>query len=352
VSKPRRRMCQPVAMTDSYSKLRHRVAKRNRPLSFTITPQSNMSKLSIIVPVFNEEENVMELHSRILEVCRANLYDCEIIFVDDGSTDGTREALRRLSPLKYIRLRQNSGQTAAMMAGIDHATGDILIPMDGDMQNDPSDIPRLLAKLDEGYDVVSGWRKNRKDYAIKRNLVSRVANMLISRISGVPLHDYGCSLKAYRSNIIKDVKLYGEMHRFIPIYATWQGGRVSEIEVTHHARKFGKSKYGLERTLKVVLDLIVIKFLQKYSESSIYLFGGFGVVNLALSVFCFLLMIYFKLWGGKSFIETPLPQLVVLFFIVGFQSILMGLIAEMLNRTYHESQRKPVYAVKELIDLR
>jgi glycosyltransferase involved in cell wall biosynthesis len=179
-----------------------------------------------------------------------------------------------LSPLTYIRLRQNSGQTAAMMAGIDHAAGDIIIPLDGDMQNDPWDIPKLIAKLDEGYDVVSGWRKDRKDFRVKRTLVSRIANVLISKISGVPLHDYGCSLKAYTRDVIKDVKLYGEMHRFIPIYATWQGGRVAEIVVTHHPRKFGKSKYGLERTFKVVLDLIVIKFLQKYSQNSIYLFGG------------------------------------------------------------------------------
>jgi len=216
------------------------------------------------------------------------------------------------------------------------------------MQNDPADIPRLISKLNEGYDVVSGWRKDRKDYAIKRIFVSKMANVLISRISGVHLHDYGCSLKAYTRDVIKDVKLYGEMHRFIPIYAKWQGGRVAEIVVTHHARKFGKSKYGLERTLKVVLDLIVIKFLQKYSQNSIYLFGGIGALNIGVSLLCFLLMLYFKFWGNKSFIETPLPELVVLFFVVGFQSILMGLISEMLNRTYHESQHKPVYAVKEI----
>lgn len=307
-----------------------------------------MPKLSIIVPVFNEEENVAELHSRIVEVCRANKYDYELIFIDDGSTDQTGKVCRALSPLIYIRLRQNSGQTAAMMAGIDHATGDIIIPIDGDMQNDPADIPRLIAKLDEGYDVVSGWRKERKDYALKRTFVSKIANVLISKISGVHLHDYGCSLKAYTRDVIKDVKLYGEMHRFIPIYATWQGGRVAEIVVTHHARKFGKSKYGLERTLKVVLDLIVIKFLQKYSQNPIYLFGGIGGLNLGLSLLCFLLMLYFKFWGNKSFIETPLPEFVVLFFVVGFQSILMGLISEMLNRTYHESQHKAVYAVKEI----
>jgi glycosyltransferase involved in cell wall biosynthesis len=307
-----------------------------------------MRKLSIIVPVYNEEDNVAELHSRILEVCRNNKYEYEILFIDDGSTDQTGTVLNSLSPLTYIRLRQNSGQTAAMMAGIDHATGDIIIPIDGDMQNDPADIPRLISKLNEGYDVVSGWRKDRKDYAIKRIFFSKMANVLISRISGVHLHDYGCSLKAYTRDVIKDVKLYGEMHRFIPIYATWQGGRVTEIVVTHHARKFGKSKYGLERTLKVVLDLIVIKFLQKYSQSSIYLFGGIGALNIGLSLLCFLLMLYFKFWGNKSFIETPLPQLVVLFFVVGFQSILMGLISEMLNRTYHESQHKPVYAVKEI----
>lgn len=309
-----------------------------------------MAKLSIIVPVFNEEANVAELHRRIVEVCNRHGYVYEIIFVDDGSTDRTGETLRSLAPLKYIRLRLNTGQTAAMMAGIDHAGGDIIIPIDGDMQNDPADIPKLLDKINEGYDVVSGWRKDRKDHALKRNLPSRIANSLISRISGVHLHDYGCSLKAYKRDVIKGVKLYGEMHRFIPIYATWQGARVSEVPVTHHARKFGVSKYGIGRTFKVVLDLIVIKFLQKYAQSSIYVFGGFGLLNILLSLLSFLLMIYFKFWGGKDFVQTPLPMLVVLFFVIGSQSILMGLIAEMLNRTYHESQQKPVYSIKELVD--
>jgi len=308
-----------------------------------------MPKLSIIIPVYNEEDNVAELHERIAQVCQANRYEHEIIFVDDGSTDKTGEVLKRLSPVKYIRLRQNSGQTAAMMAGIDNATGDLIIPMDGDLQNDPQDIPKLLAKIDEGYDVVSGWRKDRKDHPIKRNLPSKIANMLISKISGVHLHDYGCSLKAYKRDVIKGVKLYGEMHRFIPIYATWQGARVSEVAVTHHPRKFGTSKYGIGRTFKVVLDLIVIKFLQRYSQSSIYIFGGFGLLNIVLSFLCILFMVYFKFWGGKTFIQTPLPLLVVLFFVVGFQSILMGLIAEMLNRTYHESQQKPVYSIRESV---
>jgi len=310
-----------------------------------------MSKksLSIIIPLYNEEDNVLPLHGRLTPVLDDLGHDYEIILVDDGSTDATAQRLKEVSQadprVKVIHLRRNFGQTPAMMAGIDQASGDILIPMDGDLQNDPVDIPRLLAKLDEGYDVVSGWRKDRQDHPLKRNFPSRVANFLISRISGVHLHDYGCSLKAYRKQIIKDVKLYGEMHRFIPIYACWQGAKVTEVGVTHHPRMHGVSKYGFERTIKVILDLIVVKFLDKFSQKPMYLFGGFGLVALGVSFLMFLAMLYFKFFAGKSFIETPLPLAVVLFFLMGFMSIFMGLIAEILMRTYHESQNKPTYIV-------
>jgi dolichol-phosphate mannosyltransferase len=238
-----------------------------------------------------------------------------------------------------------------MMAGIDHAGGDIIIALDADLQNDPEDIPRLLEKLYEGFDVVSGWRKDRMDATIKRNFVSRVANRVISKISGVPLHDYGCTLKAYRADVIKGVRLYGEMHRFIPIYAAWLGGKVTELPVRHHPRQFGKSNYGLERVLKVVLDLIVVKFLDRYLVKPIYIFGGFGALALVASCLAFIAMIILKLAGDVSMISTPLPLLVVMTFLVGVLSILMGLLAEILVRTYFESQKRSHYLVRKLYGL-
>ena len=307
------------------------------------------AELSIIIPIFNEEGNIKQLHEKLLSVMGKNSYNYEIIFVNDGSTDSSRQKLDAIAVedehVKIIHFKRNFGQTAAMMAGIDAANGDILIPMDGDLQNDPSDIPRLLEKLDEGYDVVSGWRNDRKDASIKRKLPSKIANWLISKISGVYLHDYGCTLKAYKKDVIKGVRLYGEMHRFIPIYASWQGGKVAEIPVTHHPRIHGQSKYGLERTLKVVLDLILVKFMAKYSQKPMYVFGGFGFLSIFLSFLCFALMLYYKFFGNKSFIETPLPMLTVLFFLMGFICILMGFIAEMLMRTYFESQGKSTYLI-------
>jgi glycosyltransferase involved in cell wall biosynthesis len=305
--------------------------------------------LSIIIPLYNEEDNIAPLYDGLVDVLSRLSQPYEIIMVNDGSTDATRERLDALASeypnVRVVHFRRNFGQTPAMMAGIDMARGDILIPMDGDLQNDPKDIPRLLATLDEGYDVVSGWRKDRKDNPLKRNFPSRVANWLISTISGVHLHDYGCSLKAYRREIIKGVKLYGEMHRFIPIHAAWQGARVTEVDVTHHPRVHGQSKYGFERTVKVILDLIVVKFLEKFAQKPMYLFGGFGLCSLALSVMFFLLMLYFKFFLGQSFIATPLPLAVVIFLLIGIMAILMGLIAEILMRTYHESQDKPTYLV-------
>jgi glycosyltransferase involved in cell wall biosynthesis len=237
------------------------------------------------------------------------------------------------------------------MAGFEFARGEIIVPMDADLQNDPQDIPLLLARLNEGFDVCSGWRKDRQDHSIRRNLPSRVANWLISKVSGVHLHDDGCSLKAYRRDVLKGVKLYGEMHRFIPIYASWEGGRVAEVPVTHHARVHGSSKYGVDRVLKVVLDLIVVQFLAKWANRPIYVFGTFGAGCLAIAFFAGLWAVYLKLFRGTSFIQTPLPLLVVMLAVTGGMSILMGLLAEIIMRTYYESQGKAVYVVKSTSNL-
>ncbi|MEO5509450.1 MAG: glycosyltransferase family 2 protein, partial [Longimicrobiales bacterium] len=294
-------------------------------------------RISVVIPVFNEELNVEELHQRIAAVLTTA--DVEFLFVDDGSTDETPKRLAELaasdSRLRLIRFRRNYGQTAALSAGIDHARGEIIVPMDGDLQNDPADVPRLLAKLDEGYDVVSGWRVDRQD-AFHRRLPSTIANRIISWISGVHLHDYGCSLKAYRRSVLKEVRLYGEMHRFVPIYASWQGARVTEMPVQHHARTRGKSNYGMERTFKVVLDLIVVKFLSSYATKPIYVFGGFGFASFLLAIGAFVMMIYYKFLAlpidRKSFIQTPLPMVVVMFTLVGCLSIMLGLVAELTVR--------------------
>jgi glycosyltransferase involved in cell wall biosynthesis len=279
----------------------------------------------------------------------------EIVLVNDGSSDGSDRALDALAAkdprVKVVHFRRNYGQTAAMMAGIRYASGEIIIPMDGDLQNDPADIPKLLAKLDEGFDVVSGWRKDRKDAAIRRNLLSRIANLLISRISGVRLHDYGCSLKAYRRDVVKGVKLYGEMHRFIPIYATWEGGKVAEVVVSHHPRVHGHSKYGVDRVVKVLLDLIVVQFLARYASRPIYLFGGCGMGALFLALVAGLWAVYLKYFEATSFIQTPLPLAVVLLTLTGGISILMGLLAEIIMRTYYESQGKAVYDVRSTANL-
>ncbi len=311
-------------------------------------------EISVTIPVYNEEGSIAILYEGLIRALSRTKKSFEIIFVNDGSQDGSERILNQIARkdrrIKVLHFKRNFGQTAAMMAGVDFSSGKIIIPMDGDLQNDPDDIPRLLAKLEEGFDVVSGWRKDRKDSPIKRNFLSRVANWLISVISGVPLHDYGCSLKAYRKEIIKDIKLYGEMHRFIPIYAKWQGAKVSEISVTHHQRRYGVSKYGMNRIIKVILDLIVVEFLHKYSTKPIYIFGGFGLVNFGISFVALIFMTYFKFWGGKSLVQTPLPLIVLFSFLTGFLSILMGLLAELSIRTYHESQDKPVYSIRSKIN--
>jgi len=311
--------------------------------------------LSIVIPVYNEQDNVFPLHERLSAALQSTGEDYEVIIVNDGSSDLTEANLKSIATadprFKIVNFRRNFGQTAAMMAGIDFASGDIIVGLDGDLQNDPADIPKLLDKLAEGYDVVSGWRIDRKDAALKRTLPSRMANWLISKISGIHLHDYGCSLKAYKTDVVKGVKLYGEMHRFIPIYASWQGGKVTEIAVNHHPRIHGSSKYGLERVIKVLLDLMVVKFLASYANKPIYVFGGFGLLSVAFALVAGLWALYLKLFEHMAFISTPLPLLVVLAFITGVISILMGLIAEIIMRTYYESQGKQVYLVKDTVNL-
>jgi glycosyltransferase involved in cell wall biosynthesis len=317
-------------------------------------PTDQKPELSVFLPVYNEEPNLRPLHAKLDIALKALDRRAEIIYVDDGSTDGSLNVLRDLaqrdSRVRVVALKRNYGQTAAMSAGIDAAQGEVLIPMDADLQNDPADIIRLLDKLDEGYDVVSGWRKNRQDKVITRKIPSMIANRLISWIGGVPLHDYGCSLKAYRRESLQDVRLYGEMHRFIPIYASWAGARVAEIPVEHHARTMGKSKYGLSRTLKVVFDLMTIKFMASYQTKPIYVFGSFGMLAFLISILAGLYAVFLKLFHKADFVQTPLPILAIVMFAVGIQFLLMGLLAEMLVRTYHESQAKSIYAVRETIN--
>ena len=313
-------------------------------------------EISVFLPVYDEEPNLRPLHAKLAEALETLGRTAEIIYVDDGSTDGSLKVLRELAALdgrvRVVALRRNYGQTAAMAAGIDAAKGEVLIPMDADLQNDPVDIKRLLEKLDEGYDVVSGWRRNRQDTMITRKIPSMIANRLISWIGGVPLHDYGCSLKAYRRESLQDVRLYGEMHRFIPIYASWAGAKVAEIPVEHHARTMGQSKYGLSRTLKVIFDLMTIKFMASYQTKPIYVFGTFGLIAMGLSFIAGILAMFLKFVKGVSFILTPLPVITVVMLAIGVQFLLMGMLAEMLVRTYHESQAKPIYAVRERIGMK
>ena len=317
---------------------------------------ADFPELSIFLPVFNEEPNLPPLHEKLKAALAQLGRSAEIIYVDDGSSDDSLKVLREIAAhdprVRVIALRRNYGQTPAMAAGIHAARGRVLIPMDADLQNDPADIVRLLDKLDEGYDVVSGWRKNRQDTLITRKIPSQMANWLISKIGGVPLHDYGCSLKAYRRESLADVQLYGEMHRFIPIYASWSGARVTEIPVEHHARTMGQSKYGLSRTIKVVFDLMTIKFMASYQTKPLYMFGFAGLTTFAISFLCAVLALLMKFasWPHHAdFVQTPLPVLTMVMLVLGVQFFFMGLLAEMLVRTYHESQAKPIYAVKERI---
>jgi glycosyltransferase involved in cell wall biosynthesis len=307
------------------------------------------SLISVILPVFNEAENLRLLIPALFASLEPLGRPYELVVVDDGSTDDTAAVLRSFArpELRVVALRRNAGQTAALMAGIHFAKGDVLISMDGDLQNDPADIAPLLARLDQGFDVVSGWRTNRRDAPIRRNLLSRLANKFISAVSGIHLHDYGCSLKVYRRSALQGVNLYGEMHRFIPIYAYWNGARVTELPVKHHPRRHGVSHYGLKRIPKVFLDLLVVVFLHRFGQRPMYVFGGVGLLSMAIGAVAGGAAIYYKFFGNKSFIETPLPLLFVMTVITGAMCFLMGLLAELLVRTYYESQNKATYAVTD-----
>jgi glycosyltransferase involved in cell wall biosynthesis len=307
--------------------------------------------ISIVVPIYNEEEALVDLSQGVRQELTRLGQPWEIIFINDGSTDNSPKILDRLADsdqrIRVIHFKRNSGQTAAMMAGFDFAQGDVIIPLDGDGQNDPADIPRMLNLIDQGFDVVSGWRKDRQDNVIQRNIPSILANRLISAVSGVRLHDFGCSLKAYKRRVVDGVRLYGEMHRFLPIYTSWHGAKIAELVVNHRPRRTGESKYGFERVFKVLLDLLVVKFLDRSANKPMYLFGGCAVFSLAVSGIAFLCMLYLKFFRHVSFIMTPLPLMVVMTFMIAMMCILLGLLAEMIMRTFYESQGKSVYNIRE-----
>jgi glycosyltransferase involved in cell wall biosynthesis len=312
-------------------------------------------KISIVIPVYNEEENIPHLHPAIHDALDPIPdLDWEVVYVDDGSSDNSLDILEKLaiddpSHTVVVEFRRNFGQTAAIAAGIDNSTGEIIVLMDADLQNDPQDIPMMLEKIDQGYDVVSGWRVNRQDKFVTRTLPSRTANWLISKVTGVNLHDYGCTLKAYRREVITSFRLYGEMHRFIPAYASSVGAKIIEVPVQHHPRKYGQTKYGLGRTIKVILDLFTVKFLTSYAHKPIYLFGGTGIVLMIISSLIMLFLTVRRLWLKIGVFDSPLFIISAMLLILGFQSILMGLIAELLARTYHEAQQKTTYSVRRVI---
>lgn len=313
-----------------------------------------MTDLSLVVPVYNEKENLPLLMDAIEAALTPVGKKWEVIFVDDGSTDGGLDVLAGLAEkdpehVRVVVFRRNFGQTAAIAAGIDHSEGDTIVLLDADMQNDPADIPMLLAKLDEGYDLVSGWRKDRRDNLFTRTIPSNMANGLISWVTGVRLHDYGCTLKAYRRETLEGFRLYGEMHRFIPVFAHSVGAKIAELPVRHHPRKFGVAKYGLERTVKVVLDLFTVKFLLDYSHKPMRLFGGTGVILIAVSALLLAYLFIRKVFFFVAVLTSPFFQIGIMLSILGFQSILMGLIAELLARTYHESQSKPTYTIRAVL---
>ena len=313
--------------------------------------------LSLVIPVFNEKDNLPLLFEAIYKTIPPMNKTWEVILVDDGSRDKSLTVLQEYAAkdpdhVRVISFRRNFGQTAAIAAGLDYASGEIIVLMDADLQNDPADIPMMLEKLDKGYDLVSGWRKDRKDNAVTRNFPSMIANWVISRVTGVHLHDYGCTLKAYRRDVLEGFRLYGEMHRFIPVYANSVGANITEVVVSHHPRKFGKTKYGLERTAKVILDLFTVKFLVSFASKPIYLFGGAGGGLMIISALIMAYLFFRRIFFLVGVTGSPLFQTSVMFFILGFQAMLMGLIAELLVRTYHESQRKPTYVVRTKINLK
>ena len=310
--------------------------------------------LSIVVPLYNEEKNVEPLCAQLKTALEGVGREYEIIIVDDGSTDGSFDILKRLhrgnEHLKVIRFRRNFGQTAAFAAGFDRSQGEVVITMDADLQNDPADIPLLLEKIEEGYDVVSGWRLHRKDPFLTRRLPSMIANWLISQVTGVHLHDYGCSLKAYRREVVKNVQLYGELHRFIPAIANWMGVSVAEVPVRHYPRRFGRSKYGLSRTARVLLDLLTVRFLLSYSTRPIHIFGGLGLISFAAGIGLGGYLSFVKFGLGQDIGDRPLLLLAILLMVMGVQLISMGLLGELVVRTYYETLDKPIYAVREILD--
>ncbi len=309
--------------------------------------------VSVVVPVMNEVESLPQLIEAIASSMSASQLSYEIIVVDDGSTDGSAELLRQQArtrtDLKAVLLRRNYGQTAAMAAGFNYASGKAIVTLDGDLQNDPVDIPLLLAKLAEGYDLVSGWRQQRQDAALTRLLPSKIANWLIGRITGVNLHDYGCSLKAYRSELVADMHLYGELHRFLPALAYIEGARITELPVRHHARRYGRSKYGLWRTFRVLMDLLTISFMKRFLTRPMHVFGLFGLLSMVLGTLLGLYLTFLKLVEGQLIGNRPLLILAVLLFVTGLQLFCFGLLAELLMRTYHESQGRPIYRVREVV---
>ncbi len=310
-------------------------------------------EVSVVVPLLNEQDNIGPLYEQITQTL-TDVYNYEIIFIDDGSSDNSFNVLTKLQKtdagMRVICFRKNFGQTAALSAGFAHARGKVIVAIDADLQNDPADIPEMLAKLDEGFDVVSGWRKKRHDNAITRLLPSKIANWLIAKITGVKLHDFGCTLKVYRREVLAEIKLYGEMHRFIPALASWSGARIAEMVVNHRPRTAGTAKYGLGRTLKVILDLITVKFLGSYSTKPIYIFGGMGLVSGLGAIASGLVVIYQKFEHNFSMNRNPLLVLTALLIATTIQFILMGLLAELLVRTYHESQNRPTYVIKEILE--
>lgn len=311
-------------------------------------------KISIVLPVYNEEKNLPILYGELKDVMDSHNYDYEIICVNDASKDQSLNILKGLAGkdknVKVINFLFNSGQTAAMSAGIKKSSGDIIIPMDSDLQNDPKDIPKFLHKLNEGFDVVSGWRKDRKDFTFSRKIPSVIANSLIRKITGVKIHDYGCSMKAYRSELIKGVNLYGEMHRFIPAYTAWRGGKISEITVNHRPRQYGSTNYGIARTFYVLMDLVVVKFLSKYMNKPMRFFGGIGFISLGLGFVAGFIAVGLRVFGIRHLVDTPLPVFSALLIIVGVVLVAMGVIAEMLMRIYYETQNKTPYEIRELIN--
>ncbi len=310
--------------------------------------------LSIVIPLYNEEKNIEPLYAQLKAALEGAGREYEIIIVDDGSTDGSFDVLKRLHEgderLKVIRFRRNFGQTAAFAAGFDRSQGKVVITLDADLQNDPADIPLLLEKIEEGYDVVSGWRLHRQDPFLTRRLPSMIANWLISQVTGVHLHDYGCSLKAYRREVVKNVQLYGELHRFIPAIANWMGVSVAEVPVRHYARRFGKSKYGLSRTARVLLDLLTVRFLLSYSTRPIHIFGGLGLISFVVGIGLGGYLSFVKFALGQKIGDRPLLLLAILLMVMGVQLISMGLLGELVVRTYYETLDKPIYAVREVLD--